>query len=430
MNNAVLEVIARHKKGEQIGLYSICSSNPYVLRASMAQARHDHSILLVESTCNQVDQFGGYSGMNPSQFVEYAHRIADEMQFSRGNLILGGDHLGPSGWQDRDSHEAMNLGRALVRDYVAAGYQKIHLDASMRCADDPAVLSESTVASRAAELCVVAEQAAAFARSQPIYVIGTEVPIPGGAQESLEGLQVTSVEAAQATIECTRKAFSSKGLQEAWDRVVAVVVQPGVEFGNDTIIDYNPREAEALARFIQQYEQLVFEAHSTDYQTCEGLTALVGDHFALLKVGPALTFAFREAIFSLAAMEEELLPLHSELEPSRVPLTLEQAMLANPKHWQRHYPGEAVHQAFARRYSYSDRSRYYWPKGTVRLALQRLMENLELSGIPLSLLSRYMPCQYNAVRRGEISAHPEALVRHKIREVTSKYAVACGLGRW
>ena len=56
---------------------------------------------------------------------------------------------------------------------------------------------------------------------------------------------------------------------------------------------------------IEQYDRLIFEAHSTDYQTPAALAALVRDHFAILKVGPALTFALREALWALDCIERE-----------------------------------------------------------------------------------------------------------------------------
>ncbi len=37
------------------------------------------------------------------------------------------------------------------------------------------------------------------------------------------------------------------------------------------------------------------------------LRGLVTDHFAILKVGPVLTYAYREAVFALSFIEDELL---------------------------------------------------------------------------------------------------------------------------
>ena len=86
-----------------------------------------------------------------------------------------------------------------------------------------------------------------------------------------------------------------------------MVVQPGVEFGDEFVHDYRAESAQDLVKLIEGYPNLVYEAHSTDYQTRQNLAHLVRDHFAFLKVGPALTFAFREAVFALVHMENELI---------------------------------------------------------------------------------------------------------------------------
>ncbi len=52
-------------------------------------------------------------------------------------LILGGDHLGPNPWTRLPADQAMEKAAAMVAAYAAAGFTKIHLDASMACADDP-----------------------------------------------------------------------------------------------------------------------------------------------------------------------------------------------------------------------------------------------------------------------------------------------------
>ena len=308
------EVVAAQKRGEARGIVSICSAHPWVLKAAM---RGSISPVLIEATCNQVNQFGGYTGMNPAGFVRYVREIAEENNFPLEHIILGGDHLGPSVWQDEPAEVAMGKAEVLVRDYVEAGFFKIHLDCSMRLGDDPeGALDVEVSARRATQLAEIAESVAAEYHSAPHYVIGTEVPVPGGAREHEEGVSVTKVEDARQTIEVTREAFYRAGLGSAWDRVIAVVVQPGVEFGDDFVLPYHPKAAQVLSTFIES-QPMVYEAHSTDYQTREALGNLVRDHFAVLKVGPALTYAFREAVFALAKMEDELNSgiQHQSIEP-------------------------------------------------------------------------------------------------------------------
>ena len=126
----------------------------------------------------------------------------------------------------------MAKAKAMIAAYVGAGFTKLHLDTSMACADDPAALADETIAARAAELAAVAEAAVGRGGETPVYVIGTEVPVPGGALEALDHLHVTAPDAALRTVESIAQAFARAGLEAAFDRAVGVVVQPGVEFGN------------------------------------------------------------------------------------------------------------------------------------------------------------------------------------------------------
>jgi len=431
-NKTLLDDIVRaQKRGEALGIYSICSANPFVLTASLAYARQLDIPVLIESTCNQVNQYGGYTGMTPSEFVSYVFDVADKVQFARENILLGGDHLGPNVWQNEPSDQAMEKSRDLVREYVSAGYIKIHLDASMKCADDSSdrPLSVEVSARRAAELASAAEEAfqsLATGSIAPRYIIGTEVPIPGGIQNAEEEMHISQPDAVKNTIDLTRQAFVERGLHEAWERVIAVVAQPGVEFGDQVIIDYQPDKAASLSHFIEQYDHLVCEAHSTDYQTREGLRNLVRDHFAILKVGPALTFAFREAVFALSWIEEELLTGKRASELSHIRAVIDAAMMKNPAYWRKYYHGTNEDIIFARKYSLSDRSRYYWPVPSVQAALQRLLNNLRQSSPPLPLISQYLPIQYKRIREQSIEHDPHAIILDKIALVLSDYAFACG----
>ena len=213
----------------------VCSARPWVLKAAMRHARARDAMLCVESTSNQVNQFGGYTGMTPAQFVAYLASIAQQVDFPAERILLGGDHLGPHPWRGQPGRIAMENALALVRACVAAGYVKIHLDASMSCADDPpGPLSDEIVAQRAADMCEAAESASAKlpqGATPPMYVIGTEVPVPGGEQSETHALELTSLESMRKTLATNREAFFARGLKEAWERVIGLVVQPGVELG-------------------------------------------------------------------------------------------------------------------------------------------------------------------------------------------------------
>jgi D-tagatose-1,6-bisphosphate aldolase subunit GatZ/KbaZ len=409
------EIVKAQKNGEAKGIVSICSAHTWVLNAAMQDTT---GILLIEATCNQVNQFGGYTGMNPVGFVRYVRKIAQENNFPFENIILGGDHLGPSVWQLESAESAMEKAERLIQDYVKAGFLKIHLDCSMPLGNDPqGALDVKRSAERTARLVKVAEQ---VGNEHLRYVIGTEVPIPGGATEHEEDVIVSKVKNIQETIAITHEALLNQGLEDAWNRVIAVVVQPGVEFGDDFILPYRPDNAKELSNFIAT-QPLIFEAHSTDYQTPKALKNLVRDHFAILKVGPGLTFALREAIFALAMMENELIPIQSR---SNIISVLEDVMVKKPEHWVKYYHGDAHEQAFKRKYSLSDRIRYYWAEPKVQRALGIMIMNLNQQPLPITLLKQYAPDLLKIDNIADIST-PKGVIITKVKNVLDDYNQAC-----
>jgi D-tagatose-1,6-bisphosphate aldolase subunit GatZ/KbaZ len=426
-------ILEANQRGEHTGIYSVCSANQAVLEAAMAQALRDDSLLCIESTSNQVNQYGGYTGQTAKDFVAFVRDVARGMQFPAGRIVLGGDHLGPHVWRSEKAIEAVAKARELVKSCVRAGYTKIHLDTSMRCADDGGdrqqPLEDRIVSARAAELCAAAEEAHKEmppGSTAPLYVIGTDVPLPGGEQLEALAPETTSTTNLARTIAITKEAFAARGLREAWERVIAVVVQPGVEFGDATVFPYEASRAKKLAAFAGAQGSLVYEAHSTDYQTPGALKEMVRDHFAILKVGPWLTFAYREALFALEAVEKEWLGAARGTSLSGVTDALEAAMQENPSHWKNYHHGDGAALRIVRKYSYSDRSRYYWGVAKVRAAVEQLTQNLEEHTAPVSLLSQFLPNQAAKIRAGELANRPRDLIRSKICEVTSVYSFACG----
>jgi D-tagatose-1,6-bisphosphate aldolase subunit GatZ/KbaZ len=153
---------------------------------------------------------------------------------------------------------------------------------------------------------------------------------------------------------------------------------------------------------------------------------MVQDHFAILKVGPWLTFAFREAVFALSSIERELLSGKKNCVLSEVRQALENAMLRDPSYWQPYYQGNPEQQQIARAYSYSDRCRYYWPDATVQREIARLLDNLSHARISLPVISQYLPQEHDAIRSGDLEPEPRAIIHSHIRTVLRHYANACG----
>jgi D-tagatose-1,6-bisphosphate aldolase subunit GatZ/KbaZ len=419
----LLDLVRRHRAGEMIGVASVCSAHPLVLAAALQHAHAQGGHALIEATSNQVNQDGGYTGWRPAAFRDLVWAMAEEIGLQRERVLLGGDHLGPNCWQMQPAPVALERAAILVREYVTAGFRKIHLDCSMSCGGDPHALADDVIAERTATLCAEAEDAwRRVGGDAPVYVIGSEVPTPGGAQEALETLAVTEPQDARATIAAHHTAFLAHGLEAAWERVIGLVVQPGVEFDHDAVIGYLPEKARLLSGSIAHEPHLVFEAHSTDYQNESALAALVRDHFAILKVGPALTFALREAIWALDRIEREWL---GEERSSRVRSTVLAAMRADPRHWSKYYHGEGPELERQLEYSLSDRIRYYWHVPEVVEALSRLEATFNGGAPPPALLRQFLPSAWDAVHRGETQISLQGLVIHHIREVLSQYSRAC-----
>lgn len=424
-------IISDRLEGTPVGIYSICSANSLVIQAALEKGMESKRPVLIEATANQVNQSGGYTGMKPSDFSRYVMNLAEELNFPMKDLILGGDHLGPIIWKDQPGNVAMENAGVLIRDYVMAGFSKIHIDTSMRLGDDDPDMPLDTglVAERGAILCKAAEKAWEEFRKHsadsypPVYVIGSEVPVPGGT-EGEEGLKVTSRKDFLDTMHTYEKKFSQFGLQDAWKRVVGVVVQPGVEFSDEKVHAYNREKALELVRSISDYPGVVFEGHSTDYQSPAHLREMVEDGIAILKVGPALTFAMREALFMMSHIEAEVVKLHSGMQFSNFTDILDNEMVKNPKNWEKYYHGKREKVEFCRKYSLSDRIRYYLPLPEVKRAMEVMIRNLMEYPIPMTLLSQYLPNQYRKVRDGKLGNQPELWIVDKIKELLDDYEYA------
>ena len=420
----LLNFVSRHKAGDAVGITAVCSAHPVVLEAALAEGARHGTPVLVEATSNQVNQFGGYTGMRPADFHRFVSGIAAASGLPASRLLLGGDHLGPNAWQDERSEVAMVKSEALVSEYVRAGFRKIHLDCSMACADDGVPLPPALVAARAARLALACEHAWGEAGGEPpVYVIGTEVPVPGGAHEDLDELAVTRPADAADTLAVHEEAFQRLGLHAAWRRVIGLVVQPGVEFDHHKVIDYAPAKARALSAFIEGVPGIVYEAHSTDYQTPQALAQLVRDHFAILKVGPGATFALRETLWGLAEIEREWL---GEGGDSGLKRQVLDTMRQHPGYWQKYY-AEPARLSLDLQFSLSDRIRYYWTSPAVAQACERLLANLESRAqpVPLTLLSQYLPRVYDGVRSGHVRNDVRSLLREGVAHVLRDYAQAC-----
>ena len=212
--NTMLELVRRHKSGVPVGIYSVCSAHPLVLEAALRLALGSGGVALIEATSNQVNQDGGYTGMRPAAFRERVLSLASAVGLPQERVVLGGDHLGPNCWQRLPSAAALQKAGVMVAEYVTAGFRKIHLDCSMACADDAPALGDEVIAERNAALCEITEAAWRHAGGEPpAYIIGSEVPVPGGAHENPPGIECHDAPGGP----CDDRG-ASQGLRAAWGR--------------------------------------------------------------------------------------------------------------------------------------------------------------------------------------------------------------------
>lgn len=431
--DAMRAMLAKRKMGmKYAGIPSFCTASDLVIEACLKQALRFDDYVLVEATANQVNQFGGYTGMKPADYRDFVYKIADEVGFPKDKIILGGDHLGPLTWQNEPEKDAMEKSIELVKLFVLAGFKKIHLDTSMRVADDPRdeMLTDETIARRGAILYEACEEAYQELLKtnpdevRPAFIIGSEVPIPGGAQEAEDSISVTKPAAVEKTLAVYKEQFEKRGLKNAFDNIIGIVVQPGVEFGDADVFHYNRTNAAELTQAMKKYDNVVLEGHSTDYQSPKGLKEMVEDGIAILKVGPSLTFSLREGLFALSMMEKLLVPEEKQAHFIEV---MEETMLKNPGNWQKHYHGTEEELYIKRKYSFSDRCRYYFAQPEMQAAVSKLFTNLSEVEIPLSMLRQYMPQQYIKVRDGVLPMDPKELAEDCVVHIVEDYNYATKL---
>ena len=429
--NYLKDIVEKQKNGIHAGCYSACTANKWVIETVFEKAKEIDSYAVIEATANQVNQFGGYTGMRPEDYKDMVYKIAEKVGFDKSRIILGGDHLGPLVWQKQDPDTAMEYSRQLIDEYIMAGYTKIHIDTSMRLLGDSVTerLSDKTIAERSAVLYKQAKESFEKYKKlnpnaqEPVFIIGSEVPIPGGAEENEDTVAVTKTEDFIRTVEIFKEIYTKNDL--SFDDIVAVVVQPGVEFADDSVCEYNPEKAQELVSVLKNYDKLVFEGHSTDYQTKESLREMVRDGVGILKVGPALTFAYREAIFALELIEKELYKTKPYVRLSNIRSVVENIMLDDPSNWEKHYHGTRTDISLSMNFSYSDRCRYYMTDQRVDEAVDILIKNINGAKVPLTLISQYMPSQYNHLRTlkaNQVSA--QWLIKDKIKDLINDYIYA------
>ena len=401
----------RIDKELKTGMPSYCTGNPYVIQSLIRIYKNNQRPLLLEATANQVNQYGGYTGKTPQQFKEEVVEVANSCGFEVSRLIFGGDHLGPLVWRSEEANQAMDKAEELVREFAKAGYSKIHLDTSMQLGHerDEGFLSVKTIAQRGLRLYKACQEVLPKG-SKCVYIIGSEVPFPGG-ETKCDHMEVTHPKDAMDTISIYKKEFERGGITEKEfdENILAIVVQPGVEFTKDKVFQYCSEKAKNLMSVPRG--DLIYEGHSTDYQKVTSLQEMVKDGVKILKVGPELTFIFRAALERLENFEKNFV---DSKECSCFSEALQKAMNDEPKYWEGYY-SSGKEKDF--QYSYLDRSRYYLTNPTVQKAIEVLKKNVNSIGHD-ALVMKYFPELCADVIDGNIF---ETLIDRSIGSVVEKY---------
>ena len=93
MKHPMQEMMGKRRQGIKCGIPSYCSANELVLEIALRRAKMLNQPVLIEATANQVNQYGGYTGMLPKDFYKLVLDMAAAIDLPEQMVILAGDHL-------------------------------------------------------------------------------------------------------------------------------------------------------------------------------------------------------------------------------------------------------------------------------------------------------------------------------------------------
>ena len=339
-------------------LPSFCSSNFDVLKSIMIFAKYQNFPVLIESTSNQVNQYGGYSGLKPFQFEKKIRRLAKFIKLNNKSLMIGGDHLGPLPWKDLDEATAMKNSKKLVKDCLKAKYEKIHIDTAIICRGEKKI-DRHTVIQRCDEILSV------FSKKDfdnVFLVIGTEVPFAGGGH---------AIKSSPTTFESIKEEIDLYSTILKKKKKFALVIEPGIGFGNFSVIQAKLKNFGKRLIFSKK-NNFVYEAHSSDYQKISSLKKLVKNNFKFLKIGPELTYFYAKSIFKMEEFEKKIYKNNF----SNIKNIILKEMKNNNSYWIDYYKAKKKKLDNLKFNSYLDRLRYYWSSKNILNSKKKLFINI------------------------------------------------------
>jgi len=392
-------------------LPSFCSSNSIVLSNLIKFCKFNNLPILIESTSNQVNQFGGYSKKTPNAFIKTVKQIARKENFNLKKIFFGGDHLGPLPWKNYNSQIAMKNSLELVKSYLKAGYNKIHLDTSIKCLDDKKI-NNQLVYNRTSFIFKKLNLKKYV--SKVFFVFGTEVPLSGG-NDTIKIIP-TSIKQIKNEFKGFRELLNNK------KKYFALVIEPGMKFMHQSINKPNLKNFKKK-KFFSQKNNFTYEAHSSDYQSLKTLKNLVKNNFKFLKVGPELTYQLTKSLIFMESLEKKLV-----VKKSFFTKILFRQMKKNNSFWLSYFNKKNKTSFKNIIKSKFDRTRYYLEDRKVLSSINLLKKNInkhKIQEIIQPLLKKDLKLILNIKNQLKLSNF-ESISYLYLNSVFAKYYIASG----
>ena len=344
---------------KNISLPSFCTSNDDVILSIINFCKKNNLPVLIESTSNQVNQFGGYSKLKPSNFKKKVEKLAKKISFPKKNIIFGGDHLGPLPWKNLDYKIAMDRGEKLVSLYFKSKFKKLHIDTTMKLKNDK-VFNKQIIKARSEKILSNLNHKYS---NKLIFILGSEVP-PAGGERIIRNFNKKKIFEIKSEILLYKKIFQNLNLKNK----LYLVVDTGMSF-NDTKVFKSKTNILNYLKKISDLMNVKYEAHSTDYQNLKELKKLAKCNFKFLKVGPELTFNYTKAILKMGKIEKRYFKNHSDIKK-----VILKVLKQNKKHWIDYYNLCSMDRVLTGRF---DRLRYYWNELNLKKAKNKLLKNID-----------------------------------------------------
>jgi len=392
-------------------LPSFCTANFNVIKILIIFAKHHNLPILLESTSNQVNQFGGYTGLTPKEFYKKISKLKKKIKINKKQVMIGADHLGPLPWKKFNSKVALKNAKTLIKKCIALKYDKIHIDSTIICKDDKS-LNLNFIRSRSEEIFNTVPKKNI---KDVFFVFGSEVPFAGGGNNSKPKPSKLN------NIKTDYSLYNSvlKNLNINKKNKFSLVIEPGMAFSNSKVILPKLEKFRKRLSFSKK-NNFSYEAHSTDYQKLKTLKKLVKNNFRFLKVGPELTFYFYQAIKKMEEIEHMYCNKKSNIEYELI-----NAMQRDDKYWKDYYKGTKNKIKFLKLNSYLDRMRYYWDSKKVKKSMNKLIKNINT--IPTEVFKKTLKLKSNEGKKmNKINlSNSDYIIFYYLSSTIKKYYSAC-----